>query len=333
MRFAFAGFRHFHVLEMYKLVTERRDCRLVAAAEDDPQAAIAAREQGVELTHDSLDALFAVAETFDAVVVADYYSRRGAVALRALRAGKHVISDKPPCTTLPELDQIVAEATTRGLQVGCMLGNRFSSPLRTLKKYLHKIAPVETVTFMGQHPLLYGSRAGFYFEDGKHGGTLNDIAIHAADVLPWLLGTKWVEVVAARIWNRRLPQHPRFNVCGQVMLRMEDGTGVLGDVSYLSPDSQGYTVPQYWRFTLHGHKGILETSITQGAVKLWADGADTEEALPLEPDDPGGYLTAFLNAVARKPAVLTSAEVFHATRTALLAQVAADTGETHVTIP
>jgi predicted dehydrogenase len=103
---------------------------------------------------------------------------------------------------------------------------------------------------------LYGSRPAWYFEDGKHGGIINDIGIHAIDILPWLLGAPIAEIVAARVWNERLPAFPSFNVCAQLMLCMADETGVIGDVSYISPDSQRFTVPQYWRFTLHGDGAV-----------------------------------------------------------------------------
>ena len=36
------------------------------------------------------------------------------------------------------------------------------------------------------------------------------------------------------------------------MLKLSNDVGVIGDVSYLSPDSCGYEVPQDWRITVHG---------------------------------------------------------------------------------
>ena len=42
----------------------------------------------------------------DAVGVGDYFAKRGSIAIEALKRGKHVISDKPLCTSLDELAQI-----------------------------------------------------------------------------------------------------------------------------------------------------------------------------------------------------------------------------------
>jgi len=45
------------------------------------------------------------------------------------------------------------------------------------------------------------------------------------------------------------------------MLRLSNGCGLLGDVSYLMPGPMGYTMGQYWRVTVWGAKGLLETSM------------------------------------------------------------------------
>ena len=37
--------------------------------------------------------------------------------------------------------------------------------------------------FTAQHPLLYGTRAKWYFEEGKHGGSINDIGVHAVTLV------------------------------------------------------------------------------------------------------------------------------------------------------
>ncbi|MEZ4683286.1 MAG: hypothetical protein R2932_54665 [Caldilineaceae bacterium] len=46
------------------------------------------------------------------------------------------------------------------------------------------IGEIHAINFGGQHPLMLDTRAAWYFEPGKHGGTINDIAIHAVDAIP-----------------------------------------------------------------------------------------------------------------------------------------------------
>jgi predicted dehydrogenase len=126
----------------------------------------------------------------DAIAVGDYYSRRGAIVIEALRRGKHVLSDKPVCTSLTELEEIEALLRTTKLSLGCQFTLRGSGVLRRARRAIAegKIGPVHALAFKGQHPLNYGTRAGWYFEPGQQGGTINDIAIHAIDLIPWLTG-------------------------------------------------------------------------------------------------------------------------------------------------
>src|SRR5581483_4595745 len=125
-----------------------------------------------------------------------------------------------------------------------------------------------TIHVTAQHPLLLDKRPAWYFEPGKHGGTINDIAIHATDLIPWLTGRKLVEVVAARAWNARLPQFPHFQDAAQFMLKLDNSGGVMADVSYLAPDGINYKAPQYWRVTCHGSDGLIEAKYMSPTIQL-----------------------------------------------------------------
>src|SRR5439155_25293810 len=164
----------------------------------------------------------------------DYFGRRGEIIVRALEDGKHDIADKPICTRLSEQERIAALASEKGRAVGCLLDLRDHGPFITMRRQIKNgaIGTVHTITFTAQHPLLLGKRPAWYFEPAKHGGTINDIGIHAIDLIPWLTGRRIVEAVAARAWNARLGQFPHFQDAAQIMLRLDNDAGVLGDLSY-----------------------------------------------------------------------------------------------------
>ena len=327
-RFAFAGFRHTHIDELYTFAKEHESIDIVGAAEDDRKAAKSAKRRGINITDKSIDALFDRADDFDVVAIGDYFGRRGDLAIRALQAGKHVIADKPLCTSIDELCEIDQLHRRTGLAVGCMLNNRDAKQFITMKRLVgdRAVGEIRTINFMGQHPLLHGSRPSWYFEEGKHGGTINDIAIHAIDIIPWFTGDEWNRVLAARVWNDRLPKHPHFQVCAQMMLELSSGIGVLGDVSYLSPDSQGYAVPQYWRYTIHGDEGILETGMQVDDVSIWKNGSDTIERVPSGTERSSGVYEDFVREIEGRAdeADLTSPQVIASARMALLIQQSAD---------
>ena len=337
MRLAFAGFRHGHILEVHSLAAAADDVEIVAAAEaHGPTREELTTGGKVELTHESWRDMLDDVEC-DAVAVGEYFAGRGEIVLAALRSGRHVICDKPICTAADELDAIEAAVSETGLFVGCQFSLRDSAVSRTMRRLVGEgaIGPIRTITFTAQHPLRYGSRADWYFKPGFHGGTINDIAVHATDLIPWLTGERIAEVVAARAWNARLPQVPFFQDAAQLMLRLADGCGVLGDCSYLAPDAGGYSMPQYWRVTCHGDRGVLEGVSSAG--ELWL--ATSEDKAPrlceLDDREAGGYFQAFLREVRgeSQPGDLTTRDVLTASRAALVAQQAADENRTGVAVP
>jgi hypothetical protein len=111
------------------------------------------------------------------------------------------------------------------------------------------------------------------------------------------------------------------------MLTMDDGCGVLGDVSYFSPNSSGYRLPFYWRLTLWGRKGVIETSETANEITVALDGEPGTRSVPLPAGNPGGYLRAFLHDIQGTSGAdeLATARVLRASRVALTVQWAADT--------
>jgi predicted dehydrogenase len=330
IRLAFLGFRHGHVMGLYRAAQQHARVEVVAAIDEEPVAAAAAA-----VTHGRYDQLLTAVANVDAIAVGDYFGRRGEIIIRALEAGKHVIADKPICTNLSELAHIAALADERKRAVGCLLDMRDQGPYLTMRRLIRDdgaIGLVHTVTFTAQHPLLLGKRPAWYFEPGKHGGTINDIGIHAIDLIPWLTGRTIERVAAARAWNARLPQFPHFQDAAQIMLELDNGGGVLGDLSYLAPDGVGYAAEQYWRVTCHGDGGVVETNYNARTVTLAVGGEVT--SVPAESSNPTGCLDAFLDEIAGKPrdGALTTEKVIDASRRTLLIQQSADENRTNVAL-
>jgi predicted dehydrogenase len=327
-RIAFLGFRHGHVRDAFKRAGERPDVEIVACSEEDPDVRAALEREGVvKITHHEHRAVLEHVDC-DAVVVGDVFGRRGKIVADALAAGRHVLSDKPACTSLAELDRIEELARNARRCVGMMLELRDRGVFIGLRRLVREgaIGEVRSASFGGQHPLFLATRPSWYHEPGCHRGTINDIAIHGLDALPWMTGLGIARVVAAREWQHGVPSASHFKNAAQLMLAMENGCGVVADVSYLSPDSMGYSLPLYWRFTLWGSRGVLETALNAGGITLYQEGESSGRTLPADASNPGGYLDSFLREIRGEEARLTTAEVFAASRAALKAQEAADEG-------
>ncbi|MBQ2955908.1 MAG: Gfo/Idh/MocA family oxidoreductase [Clostridia bacterium] len=276
MKLAFAGLRHGHIYGLYSKAKEMDGVEVVGAWEENAEARAEAQKTITEPFFETYDEILNN-PGIDAVAIGDYYGIRGQLVIRALDAGKHVIADKPICTSLEELAVIREKALAKQLKVACMLDLRYDPCVRKVKQLIAegKLGKVHAMGFTGQHPLSYGSRPGWYFEEGKHGGTINDIAIHGVDVLRYMTGLEFVRPVSARTWNAYAKEVPHFNDCAQFMAEYEGGAGLIADVSYAAQTKSGWQLPSYWRFTVWGEAGSVEFKYGTGKV-YYADSECTE---------------------------------------------------------
>lgn len=326
LKLAFAGFRHSHIYDLYQRALKHPEIKIVAACEENANIRQEIAQKNLaQITHTQFDQMLA-SVACDAIAIGDYYARRGSLAIAALTRGKHIISDKPLCTSLAEFNEIEKLAVAKHLKIGCMLDLRDTAVFRGVREQIQKIGEIHAISFNGQHPLLLGVRPAWYFEPGKHGGTINDIAIHAIDLIPWLTGQQFSVINAARSWNAFATDFPYFHDAGQLMLTLRNQCGVLGDVSYFAPDSTGYSLPFYWRCTFWGRNGVLEAAASAPEITLALNGEKTIQKLPASNANPGGYLEAFLNDItgAQQPDALDTAQVLTAARTTLHIQQAAN---------
>jgi len=323
MNIAFAGLRHAHIFVLLDMVKKHPDCTFAGAFEENSEAREAARSAGIDKWYNSLEELLCD-PSVDAVALGGCYADRGETAIAALRAKKHVIADKPLCTSLAQLDEIERLARENRRKVTVMLTMRYEERIEAIRDLVMRgeLGDVNNVYFGGQHPLQYGRRPMWYFEDGRHGGTINDIAIHGIDILSFALGMKHFTVEAARCWNRFASEQPDFKDSAQFMLTAENGAGILADVSYAIPDGIEFSLPMYWEYRIWGTGGVLEFSLGRKAV-FYPKGRTAPVILEdkaVECD----FLTDFIRLTEENPVRLTMEEALASTRSTLMIQAAAD---------
>jgi len=325
-KIAFAGFRHEHIYGAYKRACSDPDIRVAAVYEADENAKRkAAKDIGAVFTHDDYKDILAQKD-IDIVAIGDYYGIRGQMAIAALKAGKHVYLDKPICTSLAELDEIEKISGRKNLKVGEMLDLRFNAVINEARRIITsgKLGSIHAVFFSGQHRLMYGTRPAWYFEEGKHGGTINDIAIHGVDAVDYMTGLSLKRVVSARCWNAFAREAPLFKDCAQFMAELSNGAGLMGDVSYSAPNSLGSSLPSYWRFTIWGDKGIVEFNLGSKEILMALDGNSQIEFIKVPDIRTGDSLGTFIDEVNGKEVIIDTASVIKSSRNTLLIQEAAD---------
>ncbi len=320
MNIAFAGFRHSHILGLYKTATENPEVNIAYCYEqDDKTKAELQKTTEIKFNCDSYDEILKDS-TVDAVAIGDYYGIRGKLIISALTAGKHVICDKPICTDLAELEIIEKLAREKNLQVCCMLDLRYMPQTSKVCELIKngEIGEVVNVSFTGQHCLDYGTRPNWYFEDGKHGGTINDIAIHGIDLVRFITKKNLTKVNCAKTWNAFADKVPEFKDCGQFMAEME-GISLMADVSYAAPKFDGI-LPTYWDFYFWGSKGMLQFNLKSNCIHIYKT---CEEIIECEPCNPG-YLRDFMLEIKGEKTIMNTFDIIESQRQVLKIQKAAE---------
>jgi predicted dehydrogenase len=273
MNILFAGFRHGHIGSLYKAAKANKDIKITACFEEDENARKEYSEKFGIVFSDKSYAELISDSAVDAVAIGARYGDRGGMAIRALEKGKHVISDKPVCTSLEELKKIGGLTKAGRQKIGCMLDLRYIPSSLRAKEILAsgRLGEVRNVSFSGQHCIDYNNRPSWYFEKGAHGGTINDLAVHGVDLVRELTGLKIKTIHAARCWNSYAQKTPDFLDCAIFMAELENKAGLLADVSYSAP-SQVFRMPTYWNFKFWCEKGLLTYNAAESTVRVYEDG-------------------------------------------------------------
>jgi predicted dehydrogenase len=147
----------------------------------------------------------------------------------AIKAGKHVICEKPLVGSLAELDQLEALAQNTGKQIMPIFQYRFGHGLQKLKYLGERRLTGEAFVFNVD---VAWWRSGDYYSvpwRGKRttelGGALLSQAIHAVDMVFYILGP--ARMVFARTTTRVNPIE--VEDCVAIAMQMEDGS--LGTIS------------------------------------------------------------------------------------------------------
>ena len=224
---------------------------------------------------------------------------------------------------LEELAGIRRLAAEKNLCVGLMLPLWSSANAQTARRLIAdgSIGEVQSVVFTGHHPLNYGVRADWYWQEDMHGGTINDIAPHGIDLVEYITGMKFGDTVCSRCWNDHFPEVPHFKNGAQFMSKLENGAGVMADVSYFACH---FGQPSYWRFNVWGTNGWLEFVPAVPGVKFTEKSSTVVKYI--YPENSGtDYLQEFLLEIdGGVPAYFSTGHVLDITETALKIQAAAD---------
>jgi predicted dehydrogenase len=144
---------------------------------------------GIERRHASYDALVADPEV-DVVYVATPHPMHRDNAILALRAGKHVLVEKPFTMNAAEARDVVAVARERGLFAMEAMWTRFLPHVAVIRDWLGQGLLGQLVTVTADHGQWFAEDAGFrLFAPELGGGALLDLGVYPVSFASMVLGT------------------------------------------------------------------------------------------------------------------------------------------------
>ncbi len=127
----------------------------------------------------------------DAVIVCTPPDLHAEIAAAALRAGKHVLCEKPLARSSAEAQRMVNEAAAAGRILWCGFNHRYHPALRQVREWLEQRRLGEAMYLRARYGI--GGRPGYEHEwradPGRvGGGQLMEQGIHLVDLARWYLG-------------------------------------------------------------------------------------------------------------------------------------------------
>ncbi|MDR2645915.1 MAG: Gfo/Idh/MocA family oxidoreductase [Holosporaceae bacterium] len=170
-------------------ITNRSGLKLVAAADLDlRRAEMLCVEFGGRATSNANEVIDSEAEV---IIVSTTHDQLAPIALMALRAGKHVLLEKPGAKSAKELEPVATEAAKRGLIVKVGFNHRFHSAILQAKELVKQGAIDRLMFVRGRYG--HGGRVGYekewrFRKEMSGGGELLDQGSHLIDLSRWFLG-------------------------------------------------------------------------------------------------------------------------------------------------
>jgi predicted dehydrogenase len=180
------------------LIGQKRAKALRAAGHSVHMAVDFIPERAEALARQHVEALFSTdwrksvsAPGAEAVVVATTNEWLAPVTTAAIRAGKHVLVEKPAARTVEEIDAVIAAAREARVQVQVGFNHRYHPALQMARKLCDSAALGPLLFLRGRYG--HGGRLGYEKEwranpEISGGGELIDQGVHLIDLGRWFLG-------------------------------------------------------------------------------------------------------------------------------------------------
>jgi predicted dehydrogenase len=194
----------------------------------------------------------------DLALIACIPCDRADLAIRSMRKGMDVMTDKPGCTTFDQLAAVEKAVVETGRIWSINFSERFEVAAVTKADELVAAGAIGRVVHtagLGPHRLNRDTRPEWFFDRRSYGGILVDIASHQIDQFLYFTGSDGAEITHAFVANHANPHDAGLQDFGEISLRSTHATGSIR-VDWYTPDA----LPTWGdgRLTILGTEGYIE---------------------------------------------------------------------------
>jgi UDP-N-acetyl-2-amino-2-deoxyglucuronate dehydrogenase len=229
--------------------------KLLAVSDIDPSRATALAEKYKVSAFENLEEMLIANPDLDVISVCTPNGLHAEHCIKSLKAGKHVLCEKPMALSVKDCSAMIHEAERANKRLFIVKQNRFNPPVIAVKELIDqgKLGKINSV----QLNCFWNRNAEYYKNSWKgtkdlDGGTLFTQFSHFIDLLYWFLGD--VESLDAFTENFDHKGLIEFEDTGVVILKFL--TGAIGTINY----------------TVNAYKKNMEGSLTifaeRGTVKI-----------------------------------------------------------------
>jgi len=206
-----------------RVFKELDETELIAVCDIDAEKAKNLAKQFSVETYTSVGKMLGRAD-IEAVTICTWSTSLAKEALKALKAGKHVLVEKPMAANSKQAEKLLKTAEKEGLHLTVGFLMRFIPGIQYIKESIEKRTIGELVCATAKRVSQWPERIGDV-------GVVKDLAIHDIDMMRYLFGGDPVAVYA-KTGNMK---HKKFEDYAHIMLTFEGGKNAFIESNWLTP--------------------------------------------------------------------------------------------------
>lgn len=188
--YGFIGRRHVDTLKRFPdadcvAVCDRNPVRLKEVLSKYPDMPV----------YEDADEMFAEAN-LDGVIISANNNQHKELVIKAARAGKHIICEKPAALSVKELDEMTAEVEKAGVTFTVHQQRRFDKDFRSVKECYDKKMVGDVYTVQSSLYGYNGNMHDWHVFLAEGGGMLYDWGVHLIDQILYMIDSRLVSVYA-----------------------------------------------------------------------------------------------------------------------------------------